>query len=473
MSEQESQYPWALKIPKPRGLHVQKRMRPQKFWDDPKVPEYFDRWYWLYKRVGRPEVCRAIDDSNVVTLKQAQEYAVLQVKALDAEKTAELQAALDGTRTRRTGCTLGAFLRAFEAVAKARGLKEWQRGRGAMRLVVAIANGIMPPLSNKRMDGEGGRMIREVEALPVESALCAHTVQEYARLMQGGDVLNLDKNLPPAINGVINSTLGNARVPLSEANRIMEMAALKVDWQKLETFMSLTLPTAPKDLGVEIPCAEGMAKMFAAWRILRASEAEHDQEMALCNELLRLLGLRSGELVMARESWIFTNPDKKCFLWVKNRAEEKFSCKSGNAAKLPLSAELAERLKARCAKARAAGIKNPFLLLPMVPGAEAAKPELLGEEQKERRELVRDTHNAWLKGFIGEVASGQGNHRLRKWCATRLYKLAMDDHGDHDKAAREVKEYLRHSKEATALLHYIARNDELLRTMTDDGELTN
>lgn|GEM_PF-2130061 len=460
-----------LKTPKPKGLLVTKRLRPVKMWENPGVPEYFPNWYWMYQRAGRPAKCLAIDDSNVVTLKQAQEYAVLQVKAMDAERTQSLVDAIQGTRAKRTGCTLGEFLRAFEAVAKARGLKEGMRSRNSMRLVVAIAKGIMKPLSGLRMDGEGGRMIREVEALKFEEVVCADTALEYARLMQGGEVINLDKSLPPEINGVIMSTLGNARVPLSRLNRIMEVAALKVDWERVATFLQLTLPTQDHDVGSSIPSVEGMKAMFAAWHVLHASPAPEDQELALCNELLRLLGLRSGELVMARESWLHVS-ESRTFLWVKNRPEERFSCKSSNAAKLPLSEDLAKRLRARCAMARDAGLVNPFLILPLLPGAEVGEkgkelPALLGEERKERRELVRDRHNAWLKGFIGEVASGQGNHRLRKWCATRLYQLALDDHGSAEKAATEVKEYLRHSKEATALVHYIQKNDELLRTMTD------
>lgn len=472
MSLKSNQYPWLLTVPKPKGLHVVKRLKPRNMWEDPEVPVYFDNWYWLFQRVGRPVKCQAIDDSNVVTLKQAQQYALLQVRALDAERTADLVAALDGTRSRRVGCTFGEFLRAFEAVAKARGLKEADRPRNAMRLVVAIAKGIMPPLSGLRMDGEGGRRIVEVEKLMFEEAVCDATAMEYARLMQGGEVINLDKSLPPEINGVIMSTLGNARVPLSQLNRIMDVAALPVDWKRVETFLQLTLPTQDTDVGTSIPSVAGMKAMFEAWRVLHDSAEEGDQELALCNELLRLLGLRSGEMVMARESWLFTNAEEKTFLWVKNRPAERFSCKGSNMAKLPLSEELAGRLKARCAKARAAGLVNPFLILPMIPGAEIggdgkARPERLGEERKERLDLVRPRHNTWLKGFIGEVKSGQGNHRLRKWCATRLYKLALDDHGNADKAATEVKEYLRHAKEATALVHYIQKNDELLRTVTD------
>jgi integrase len=450
------------------------------------VPEYFDNYYYRVRKVGLPLQLRSIDNANVTTLKAAREYALLQFKAAQMPQIEELRAAVEGTRVRRTGVTLGEFLAAFEAVAIARKLKDWQQGRNRLRLVVAVAKGIILPLSAGRLDGAGGRLIREVDAVPFAEAVCDTTAMEYARRMQlmevaelegdgpeqvraryerwlaEGRPINLDKSLPPLINGTINSTLCNARVPLSRLNRVLDLAALKVDWQRAEGFCQLTLPRAAREEGVELPTAAQYKAMMAGWEALVASADAGEQELALCNEMFRLLGLRSGELVMARASWLHTGADGRVYLWVKNRAEEAFSCKSTNQAKLPLTEALALRLQARCAAARAAGVQNPFLILPMVPGA-----TVLGEEQAERVALVRGRHNAWLKGFIGEVRSGQGNHRLRKCCATALYKSRLEATGSHEKATMVVKEYLRHSKEATALISYIRRNDERLPTMTD------
>lgn len=438
-------------------------------WSLPNKPEVFDCWYFRVI-VNKERVVKCADTpdfASAVALGKALLESMQGAKLVGRlEQFREFLAGrltVTGAPVAREVVTLGDFLRAFEAVAVARGLKEWQRGRNSARLVAAVACGIMEPLSSRRMDTDGGRLIREVEALPVEKAICERTAMEYARKMQGGEVINLDKNLPPEINGVINSTLGNARVMLSRQNRIMDVAGLAVDWEALDGFMRLTLPVAGKDVGASIPTRPQYDAMMADWRRLHGSGDGLERELALCNELLRLLGLRSGELVMARESWLYENEAGKCFLWVKNRTEERWSCKSGNAAKLPLAAELAERLRARCAEARAAGMVNPFLILPLVPG-----DETLGKEQRDRLALVRDRHNAWLKGFIGEVSSGQGNHRLRKWCATRIFKLEMDAHGDEIRAGNEVKNYLRHSKAATSFVHYISRNDELLRTVTDE-----
>jgi integrase len=442
------------KVKLPKGLWVGKVRKPAKSWADAGVPEYYDSFYAKYQRANGAQFMQSLD-TTVHT--EAISRAKLLVVARESDKWETLRAAVEGTRARRDGLTLGAFLAAFEKVAAARGLKEYKRACSAARLVAAIANGIIEPLSNTRMDTDGGRLLREVDGLGFAEVFTERTVLEYARRMQGGEVINLDKSLPPLVNGTINSTLGNARVLLSQQNRVLDVAALKVNWAATEGFMRLRLPELTKDVGADIPTTVQFKAMFASWLALE------DEDLALCNELLRLLGLRSGELVMARESWLHEGGDGRLFMWVKNRAEEGFSCKSTNQAKLPLTEDLARRLKLRCAAARSAGIGNPFLILPMSPGA-----DVLGEEQKDRRALVRERHNAWLKTFIGEVRSGQGNHRLRKYCATALYAAELVDHGSHERAARAVMEYLRHSKEATALVHYIARNDELLRTMTDD-----
>lgn len=460
----------------PRGLWVGKLRKPAHMWASPDVPEYFDSYYFRVRKADKPQMLRS---AETAVKAEAIERGKMALAAMCSDKWADLRAALDGTRVRRAGITLGEFLKAFEAVATARKLKEYKRACSAVRLVSAIANGIIEPLSSTRMDTDGGRLLREVDALAFADVFTAQTAMEYARRMQvatgehvveqvcglsgvpsaGGprELINLDKSLPPLVNGTINSTLGNARVLLSKQNRVLDVAALKVDWAATEGFTRLRLPELGKDVGADIPTTEQFEAMYQSWLTLG------ETDLALCNELLRLLGLRSGELVMARESWLHEGADGRVFLWVKNRAEEGFSCKSTNQAKLPLTDDLAQRLKARCAAARVAGLVNPFLILPGVPGA-----DVLGEEQKDRRALVRELHNAWLKTFIGEVRSGQGNHRLRKYCATALYAAELLDHGSHEKAARAVMEYLRHSKEATALVHYIARNDELLRTMTDE-----
>lgn len=437
----------------PKGLWVGKVRKPAKSWADASVPEYYDTFYAKYQRSAGSQFMQSLDTSNQA---EAISRARLLVAARESDKWETLRAAVEGTKTRRVGVTLGAFLTAFEKVAKARKLSEYRRNMSAARLVAAVAFGIIKPMSDLRMDTDGGRLLKQVDALSFAEVFTGQTALEYARKMQGGDVINLDKALPPLVNGTINSTLGNARVVLSGKSRMLEVAALKLDWSGTDEFCLFRLPVGAREVGDDMPTTAQFREMMEAWARLA------DPDLALCNEMLRLFALRSGELVMARESWLHEE-DGQVFLWVRDRLDEQFKCKSRNQAKLPMQADLAARLRARCAQAKEAGLVNPFLILPDVPGA-----EVLGEEHPQRRKLVRDGHNDWLKTFIGEVRSRKGNHRLRKFCATALYVEELADHGRYDLAARAVMLYLRHSKEATSLLHYIEQKPEVLRTMTDD-----
>lgn len=439
----------------PRGLWVGKIRKPQAQWQDACSPEYYELWYYRIRKQGLPQQLRACP-SYVTSAKQAAEYGKLQFMAAEMEQTEELRAAVAGTRSRLTGVTVGQYLRAWEKVAGRRGIKTMQRAVSSLRLVVAVAKGWAQPGAGTRLDANGGKLIHEVEALRLYDVLTDAVTCEYARRVQGGKMLDLRKDLPHASNRTVNSTLNMARVPFARQSRVEEVAALRLDWERIEGFLRLRMPEQGKDVAEELPTAEEYAAMMEGWKTLR----EMDMELALCNELLRLLGLRSGEMVMARLSWLHEGRDGRTFLWVKNRPEEKFSCKTGTEGKLPLSPELAARLRARCA---VSVVENPFLLLPGLPGHDT-----LGEERAERRDLVRTRHNAWLKQFISEVKTKQGNHRLRKCCATALYAAEMRRHGDEVKAAKVVRDYLRHANEATSLLHYIAANDELLPTMTDE-----
>jgi len=437
----------------PKGLWVGKVRRPAKSWADAGVPEYYDSFYAKYQRAQGSQFMQCLDTANQA---EAISRARLLVAARESDKWETLRAAVEGTRARKVALTLGTFLEAFEKVAEARRLKEFRRAISSVRLVAAVAHGIIEPLAKVRMDTDGGRLLKQVDALDFYEVFSTGSAMEYARRLQGGEVINLDKALPPLVNGTINSTLGNAGVVLSERSRMLAVESLKVDWRKVEGFRGFRLPNPSRVVGEDLPTPKQFRQMMLAW------EAMEDEELALCNELLRLLALRSGELVMARESWLHEDGGQ-VFLWVRNRLEENFSCKSKNEALLPLNAGLAARLRSRCAAARKAGVENPFLILPLVPGA-----DVLGEERKERRELVRDRHNEWIKGFIGEVRSRKGNHRLRGYCATALYVAELADHGSYERAAHAVMKYLRHSKEATSLLHYIEQKPELLRTMTDE-----
>lgn len=451
----------------PRGLWVGRIIRPKRLWKDQATPEYFDKFYFRIRKKGLDTKQRAMPD-YITKLKDACEYGRLQFQADELNATNELRASVNAALARRgRAITVGEYITALQKVAQRRKLKRCGRMVTSLRLVIAQGKGWLSHTTNQRMNRDGGRIMEDVDALTLREAVCKDVAHEFARIRQGGPRLNLDRNNPPEVNRTINSTLGQARNCFSQENRIFEVEELNAPWEIIEGFMKFTLPTTGHDVAADIPTTEAFNNMMEGCRTLSASTDPHDQELALVNEMLRLLGLRSGELVMARESWLHTGRDQRTYLWVKNYPAEGWSCKSTEQAKLPLTEALAARLRARCEAARASGMANPHLIYPTVPGQPVDLTTGATRETPERIEVVRCRHNAWLKGFIGEVKSKQGNHRLRKYCATRIYAEEMAEHHHEAKATARVKEYLRHSKEATSLLHYIAKNDERLQTVTD------
>jgi hypothetical protein len=442
---------------------------------------FSEAFYWQWRRKGFDVKRRAIDSPSVRTLEQARAWAMAKAEAEMVMKEAEglgLVASLKGRIAAFKGgrfCTVGQFIEAFLLVARRHNVQMAENSVARLRLVIAVAQGWLVPGGGKRIDGNGGELVRRVDALPMP-VVCKETSDAYMLACQvaakvavagkgGAWELNLDTRNPPLVNRTINSTLGNAAVPVGERYREFEVADLVVPWDVVANFAARRLPAAAKDVSEELPGRVQFETMLQSWRALR----EADEELALVNEMLRRLGLRSGELVMARESWLVVGRDGRTFLEVRNRADEGWSCKSHTAGKLPLTDDMAARLRARCEAARGAGLTNPFLVLPMLPGGSYNEGRRRSEELPARAQVVRERHNAWLKEHIGESRTRQGNHRLRKYVATQIYWAEVAKHGDENRAAGVVKRYLRQSKEATALLHYIAKRDELAETVTDEA----
>lgn len=425
-------------------------------WASADVPEYFDSYYFRVRLAGKPQQLRSAD----TTVKaEAIERGKLVIEAMTSDKWEQLRAALDGTRIRRACCTMGQWEDAFLKVAEARKI-ESQRPVAAMRLVLAIVKGWKTPFdSTTRITADLVAKIRELPA----SLVNEQTKQDFWRLSQAASLGRelrlpiLDTKAPPEVNGTINSTLQNARTMCSRTNRIYDVAGLSIPWPDVDGFVKGSLPERDKDWGVDLPTPEAFAKMLESADWLAASANAEDRELALCNEVFRTLGLRSREMVNARESWLEDGKDGRCYMVLRHRPEDGWTCKTGTAGRLPIHADLAARLRARCAAARARGVVNPFLILPEPPGvikARANRDAMRDKwEDPERAALVRGRHNEWLKGFIGEVKSNQGNHRLRKYLATMLYEV----HG-----LKVALQYLRHSKEAVAFESYIKQREEKL-----------
>lgn len=137
-------------------------------------------------------------------------------------------------------------------------------------------------------------------------------------------------------------------------------------------------------------------------RHLRAVEVDY-AELWLVNACLRRLGLRSGELLAARRSWLERRPDRagmqRWCLVIKDRPEEGFTLlKHGAGRNLVLDDELAGLLTKR---------GEGWLIGPLMAASA-------------RDDLVERLHNTWLRQFIPDRV--KANHELRMWAGSLVYR---------------------------------------------------
>lgn len=472
---------------------------------NPLLRAFSASWHWRYRRLRdgvRLPVLGDVMGEQVTTEVQARAFARAEVEAIRLREEAARLSVREDLRRHvsdvREGnwCSLGEYLAGLEAVLKQRDCRQWKRVLSSVRLVVAIGLGW-----REAADGRHTKWPCEVnarlDAVRVDDALCERVSLAYMLAMQvkAGAAKAGDAGLeiqwggasPHVVNRTINSTLALAAMAVGKQQRREPLSRLAVPWGVLEGFARARLPVPVKDVGEEVPSPECMAKLEAMAEQLQQG-TEGERELALVFELFKTLGLRSGELAMARASWLVCR-DGVWFLDLRDRADEGFRMKGIETGFLRLVPGLGEYLHGRCEAARAkfkrvdlveqnlpesvrAVIDNPFLVLPEV-GAGVYQPDT-GEvlEHEARRRLIRDSHNAWLKRVIGETRSRKGNHRLRKLCATMLYRSIRDAalarkvgaREAHEGAAEAVRQFIRHKSEATSLLFYIA--PEMMREST-------
>lgn len=137
-------------------------------------------------------------------------------------------------------------------------------------------------------------------------------------------------------------------------------------------------------------------------RHLRAVEVNY-AELWLVNACLRRLGLRSGELLAARRSWLERRPDRagalRWCLVIKGRPEEGFTLlKHGAGRNLVLDDEMAGLLTGR---------GDGWLIGPTMAASA-------------RDNLVERLHNTWLRQFIPDRV--KANHELRMWAGSLVYR---------------------------------------------------
>lgn len=445
-------------------------------------------WTWRWRR-ERDGVMLPVEGAtlgeHVTTEVQARALAKAEVEAIRLREEAERLSVREDLRRHVSDvkegrwCSFGDYLAGLEVVLKQRDCRQWKRVLSSARLVVSIGLGWREAVDGTHTKWPSDLKAR-LEGVRVDDALCERVSLAYMLAMQVkagaakmtavGPEIQWGGAAPHVINRTINSTLALAAMAVGKQQRREPLSKLPVPWAVLDGFARARLPVPVKDVGEEVPSAECMVELEAAAEQLQQG-SEGERELALVFELFKTLGLRSGELAMARASWLVCR-DGVWFMDVRDRADEGFRMKGVESGFLRMVPGLGEYLHGRCEAARAQGMENPFLILPLVP-AGVYQPDT-GEtlEHEARRRLIRDSHNSWLKKVIGETRSKKGNHRLRKLCATMLYRAIRDAaladgkpaREAHDGAAEAVRQFIRHKSEATSLLFYIA--PEMMREST-------
>jgi len=429
----------------PRGLWVGKilkkciRARPDIVLQPGKRPwdlhpdDYSEQFYFRVAKKGLAVVNRCAETGDY---KEAVRRARAYYDTAVAAKWNKTIGAAEVLRSgRRQTCSMGAIFAAYEggpAFAKDR-----RRIVQTCRLVVAIAKGwtVAGGQITEKSD-----LARRIDALGAEDVLTREMVRDYFKASQGGEY---KPSLRSRDHITVNKRLNFARQLFTK--RARQLCYDDVALPDIDGFMTFPyLMESKPDLEDEMITPEAYTAMLDAAAALEYSADPADREMALVNRLLRELGLRTGELVAARGSWLVQ--DARTGQWyfdVRDRPEEGYEMKGVEPGKLPLS---------------------PALLALLLPRREAAAGEHLilpGETPTRRSDLCRDAHNAWLKKLVGTVRSRKGNHRLRKYVATMLAEVYGVDVASH---------YLRHAGEAVTLKNYIAKRKERL-TVVDSAAL--
>lgn len=423
----------------PRGLWVGKhprKNRPQR--DLSQVPagkrpwemwpeDYHEDYYFRIVKKGLPLRHMSTETGD---WGQAVKRAKVEFELASAAKWDARAAGLVALSGKRKVCLLGSIFEAYMEGPKM--AKEPRRIVQSCRLVVAMAKGW-------RVEGaqltEHSDLARRIDALPGD-VLGREVVRGYLAACQGGQYK------PTAVareNITINKRLRMARQLFTR--RAMELCYDKLAMPDVEGFLKFpSLPEESIDLEEESIVPEDYLRMLEAAAALENAVLPADRELGLINRMLRELGLRNSELLAARADWLVQDDRTgRWFFDVRNRPEQGYVMKGVDAGKLPVSAELLALLRPRLVWE--VGTKIPCHLI---------MPEGMATH---RFDVINREHNAWLKPLVGDIRSGKGNHRLRKYVATLL--------AEQDGVA-VASQYLRHAGEAVTLKNYIARRKERL-----------
>ena len=235
----------------------------------------------------------------------------------------------------------------------------------------------------------------DVTAVPLDRIIDRAVLERWISVQQGrnGAGVNWRDRAPGNVG--INSTLRNAASVFQERLVMSHYKGLRLP--PLEPLRKMPALPVPPTHFVPWP-VEKIAAMDAAGRALK----EADAELWLCHAMLRRLGLRDGELLEARGSWIVWGEAGEAWLDIRPRqpmdGEPGFDCfKHGRPRKLGLDAELQAALRGR----------TGWLIAPEM-------------KDSRRYDFIYREHCAWLRGFVPEGRT-MVNHELRKLAASVVY----------------------------------------------------
>lgn len=397
--------------------------RPWDLWPEDFYPVYYYRIQG--KLVGGKVVQRSLETTDYrEALKRARcEWDILDKARWDGRA----QALADLAKPKKVA-TAGEIFKAYLAVMKKHSNI---RAVQSARLFYAIGKGWVKcgGRGKKGSIREGSELAQRIDAVPGDVLFSPQSVREYFTARQGGvfDPVGRKREHFSYNRAVKFARELFARMPMAHCYSGLVLPEL----EGFRTFPLLAQESIDTREAAIDPAA--FARMVVAARSMEDSEEARDRDLALINWLLRTLGLRTRELLFARTNWLWQDPrGGRWYLDVRNRPEEGYTIKGKEGGQIPLADDLRVRLQS---------LPAGFLFFP--EGSPTA-----------RRNLIEDTHNAWLKGFIGETHSRQGNHRLRKHVAS----FVAARHGIETSG-----NYLRHGdKGETAKAHYVAtRRDDL------------
>lgn len=226
------------------------------------------------------------------------------------------------------------------------------------------------------------------EGVGMERVLAESNLERFYAAGQGLAAVNWVDALP--MNGGLNSTVRNVKALFR--GRVLKIKFRDVKLPDLRVLEDMPAVRHTLD-GFSPWPVEVYDAMHAASEVLKTEQPE----LWLVNAMLRRLGLRDEELLMARRDWIEV-AGKQAWLKIQNRGAEFTVLKHGRFRKLELDEELQGLLLPR----------EGFLVAD-------------GQSTAARFNLIYRTHNQWMRQFIPDRV--KGNHELRMHAGSIVYTL--------------------------------------------------